>query len=231
MAGRKLSTLVTVLGGLAVTLLVGLSVACWVAMFFPVKSAWVAGALAAFLPGFLLNRLLTSSYRKLENDASEAGSLFGALGVVNGAVLAVLWFGLLGQAAHFAMGDALTTSWVTLGFLDTPLDATLPTFPGSTQGTGVIWAPNLGTTEQPRVVARMADGWLRAAFVPPRGSTFECRTPCLAGPVDAAAGRVMLCPVPESADLEREVSVTWEGGVARFIFRSHEQKALFIDKR
>ena len=232
MKKRPLHTLFTVIFGTALTVLAALTVKTWAGMYLPLQTALILGISASFVPGYLINKVLTNSYREIEPEATEMGSIFGTLVLVNGFALGLVLLGLAGLPADIALEETITRSYATLGFLDKPLAATLAPYPRSTSGTGVIWAPNLGTREQPRVIARNEEGALKASYLPPRGKVFESDHSAVVGPVDQNKGRVMLCPVPdEDSPSSVEVQASWDGGTARFIFRKNEAKAFFINKR
>jgi len=231
MSKNPLQTLVTVLAGSALTPLVALTVKTWAAMYLPLRTAWPIGVAIAFIPGFFLNKVLTRSYRQIEPDATEMGSIFGTLALLNVAVAACLFIGIAGLPADVAMEETLTRSYATLGFLDKPLEATLAPYPRSTTGTGVIWVPNLGTNERPRVIVRNAEGDLKAEYLPPRGKVFESAHNAVVGPVDETAKTVMLCPVPTDKGVAcTEVNAVYPGGRALFKFSPTEARAYFFTK-
>ena len=232
MKKRPLHTLFTVIAGSALTVIAALTVKTWAGMYLPLQTALIMGIAASFVPGYLVNKVLTNSYKEIEPEATEMGSIFGTLVLVNGFALGVVFLGLAGLPADVALEETLTRSYATLGFLDKPLAATLAPYPRSTTGTGIVWAPNLGTDEQPRVIARNKKGALKASFLPPRGKVFEADHSAVVGPVDKTKGRVMLCPVPSENDPSSvEIQASWSEGTARFIFRKNEAKALFINKK
>ncbi len=186
---------------------------------------------AAFVPGYLLNKVLTASYRRLESGASEWGSIFGCLLLANATVLPVAWVGLAGVPAGVAVQQAIDDAAYAVGLLEQPSERTLATFPVAEVDTGVVWVPNVGTKARPRVIARQADGTLKAVVLPPRGESLKAKTESMVGPHDTGKDAVMLAPVPEDpARNRRIVEVDWSGGRVRFVMDGGNRSAHFTDR-
>ncbi len=232
MKDRPLSTILTVLGGSALTVLMVLTVKTWAGMFLPLQTAMGIAVAGALIPGVLVNKVLTKQYQKIEPEASEMGSIFGTLILVNGISLALILLGVFGLPADVALEETLTRSYATLGFLDKPLAATLAPYPRSESGTGVIWVPNLGTLDQPRIIARNENDVLKASYLPPKGKTFEAKHDTIVGPARKLTGRVLLCPVPGKNDpYKSEVQHAWEDGTVRFVFNGKRCNYYFTKRK
>lgn len=229
-SARAVSFLGTATGAIAATGFVGLTGTIWAGMYLPAKTAILVGAAGAFVPGFLLNKMLTRSYQKLESGASEWGSIFGTLLGLNLLAIPVLCLGLVGVAPQVASQEAFTKATVTLGLLEAPDEASLKTFPASEVDTGVVWVHNVGTEARPRVISRTADGALKAVVLPPRGKVLSMRSEAFVGPHDTETNRVMLCPIPEDGG-RQVVENHWDGGVARFVMDGGRREASFTDAR
>lgn len=230
----KLSRAVKFLGtaavGLSLAAFTGLTVKTWAYMFIPWKTAVLAGVVAALVPGIVLNKMLTNSYRQFESDAHEVGSFFGILMAVNLAVIPAIYLGLGGGAGTLAAKDAAREAAVTLELIEKDGEATLETFPASETGSGYVWVENIGDAARPRIIAREADGRLRAHYLPPRGDYFgKAAHGALVGPADAEKGLVMLVPTPEPGH-NRTVDVSWSGGQARFEMNGGDRRVTFDDR-
>lgn len=228
-ATRALTYSLQAAGGLLLTGVTFLAVRSWAGMYLPAGSAAATALAAAALPGYLLNKLLTRSYSRLEYGASEWGSIFEVLLLTNGLVAGGLWMGIAGIPAQVATQEALDQTVYQLGLVDEPSERTVQAFPRARMDTGVLWVPNLGTSEQPRVIARLANGTLKVEELGPRGSAFEARSEVVRGPVSLDGGEVMLAPVPDPGT-RRTIEVEWEGGVARFVLSDTLRKATFRDR-
>lgn len=220
------ATAATVLAGFT-----GYATFTWAHMFMPFKTACLAGIGLGLVPGFLLNKVLTSAYRKHERWANELGSLFGMLLAVNLLVLPAIYFGIGGPAGTLAVKEAARQVSVELELIEPESEKTLDTFPASEVGTGYVWVHNVGTLERPRVIGRLENGRLRAQYLPPRGSTYDlAASSVMVGPADAETGLVMLVPIPENPRENREVSVSWSGGRATFRMDGRNRQAHFSDR-
>ena len=225
---RAISYLSTAAVSLMVMAFTFLAVWTWAAMYLPDGNSLAIAGAATFLPGFLVNKGLTRSYRRIDDGASEWGSIFGVLLMGNLILAPVLGLGIAGTAARIATHDAFTRAAAFTGFAEQIDEATLETFPSSDVDAGVIWVHNVGTTERPRVIARDEGCELRVVTLPPRGKVLEARTQAMVGQVDEATDRVMLCPFPEEGRSLR-VENQWDGGRAVFEIGPHTRSATFYD--
>jgi len=159
-------SLVGVLACLSVTTLAG--------MYVPGPGAWVAGLACTFLPAFLMNRWVTSSFRRIHfPDAPEWRSFFGALGLVGVVVLGLLWFGAAGLPGHVAVEEACCRAGAPFGLLTDRTGTYLDAYPRSRADGYVIVAPDVGWGDSHRVMARDDDGVLKAMYVPERGTVLD----------------------------------------------------------
>lgn len=231
---KSLSKAVLFFGTAALALILGawtcLAVKTWTYMFLPLKASWALGAVAAFLPAVLLNKLLTRSYSRIESDSSELNSVFGMLLGVNLLVLPALWFGVGGTPSSLAVDESARVLAEAMGVIEPVDEATLATFPCSDVGTGYVWVANIGTSERARVIARMPDGRLQAQVLPPRGETFTgARGEHMVGPTDGR--RVMLVQVPDDPNQSRRLEADWSGGHVIFEMGPGHRSARFVDAR
>ena len=226
---ERIQNFITFLLGTALTVTLCLTVRTWAAMFLPLQTAWPIGFATSLLPAYLINKQLTKSYKEIDGDATELGSLFGSLALVNGTLLVIVWLGLMGLPVNVALEDTLTKSYATLGFLDKPLEATLQPYPRSTSGTGVVWVPNIGSNEAPRIIVRQKNGYLRAQYLPPRGKVVQYAEKAVVGSTDGKRQTVMLCPFPKDpANNLTKIRASWDEGYAEFTFSYDRVSAQFF---
>ena len=226
---ERMQNFITFLLGTALSVVLCLTLRSWSAMFLPLQTAWAIALAVALIPSYLINKRLTKSYQELDPDATELGSIFGSLTLVNGLLLVALWFGCLGLPANIALEETMTKSYATMGFLDKPLEATLQPYPRSTSGTGVVWLPNIGTSEAPRIIVRQNDGLLRAEYLPPRGQIVNYKEKAVVGATDGSKERVMLCPFPKDpTNSMTKIRASWDEGYAEFCFRADKVSAQFF---
>lgn len=203
-------------GATTVAALTFYSLKLWAGIFYPQKTAILAGALGAVGVPFLLNKGLTRVYRRYELLASEWNSIFGMIFFTNLVALPALYLGLFGVGGTIATKEAARRIGETTGFIHEVDEATLQALPESTTSLGVVWAPNVGTPERPRVILRTEKGELKAATLPEQGQVFDqAHQDFVVGPTETQKSRVMLAPVPESNRPTR-IQVPYEGGTADF---------------
>ncbi len=228
---RAVSFLGTVTASVGLAAFTCLAVKTYAYMYMPLKTAWLLGAAAAIIPGWLMNKALTASYRKnCDRSAVEGNSFFGSLVSANVLIIPLLFLGAFGPAGKFSAHEATRIGAETLQLVEPIDEATLETFPASETGTGYIWVHNVGTEARPREIARQADGRLQAVYLDSRGKTLSVNNhEAMIGPNDTKRGLVMLVPVPEQAGENRTVDVSWDGGRALFRMRGNSRQATFTD--
>lgn len=224
-AGRAVTFLTTVAAATVVTGAAVATAEIWAGLYMPWKGSLAVAGLAALGIPWLLNKALTRSYRKIDRSASEWNSFFGMALATHLVLLPALYLGAAGPAGRISVAEAARRGAVAAGFLDAIDEATLSSYPLSEVDTGITWVPNLARPERPMVVARQADGELKAVYLPEAGETVEAdgRT-YLVGPAEHSQDRVMLCPVPEGSARfrSRTVHVPFDGGTATFqMVRGH----------
>lgn len=229
---KNLSKAITFFGtAIAATLLAALTaltIKTWAYMYIPMKTSWAIALGVSLVPAWVLNKLLTRSYSKVEIDPSESGSFFGMLFMVSLVTLGIVGSGLLSPAGTISLKESSRYLAVQTGVIEPIDEASLESFPTREVGTGFVWVPNLGTQASPKVIARMQDGRLRAVDLPSRGNSYtEARSEVLVGAIEPH--QVMLVPVPTNPMEHREVTAQWSGGVAHFEIGPNQRFARFSD--
>lgn len=226
--GRAIRFLGTVAAATVVTGLAFTTAETWAGLYLHTKGSMAAAAAAALGLPWLLNKLLTRSYRRIDRGASEWNSFFGMALATHLVALPALYFGAGGVTGQVATREALRLASVKTGLLHDIDEATLEAFPMSEVDTGVTWVPNIGSKKRPRIIVRTAAGDLRAKHLPPAGEVYrDSSKDFIVGPSETAAARVMLCPIPGTGKGEaasrghnRTVRVPFDGGVVTFRMRA-----------
>lgn len=229
---RAIQFLATVAASVVVTGLAFMTTKIWAGLYLDVNGTMLAAGAAAFGLPWLLNALLTRSYRKLDQGASEWNSLFGVALATHLLLMPALYLGLGGAGGAISTREALRKSAVATGILEEVDEATLEAFPMSETDTGVVWVPNVGSTQRPRVIARLESGRLKAVVLPPAGEVYDgARADFVVGPSEVGSGRVVMARIPEDvARNPRTVRLSYEGGTVTFRM-SGNSRSMSIDQR